>query len=98
MEIFALQGDQIIRKLAKPIVGKLESAKDLVVAGSHTSPHTIKGTCKTRVDGDRRFVRVARATEIVHADRHRTTKLPKGDYEIFPQRERGGAGDRAIED
>ena len=98
MEIFALQGDQIIRKMPEPITGKLEAAKDLVIAGSHTSPHTIKGACKTRVDGDRRLVRVARATEIVHADRHRTTKLPKGDYEIFPQRERGGAGDRAIED
>jgi len=98
MEIFALQGDQIIRKLAKPITGKLETAKELVIAGSHTSPHTIKGTCKTRVSGDRRLLRVARATEIVHADRHLTTKLPKGDYEIFPQRERGGDGDRAVED
>ena len=98
MDVFALQGDQIIRKLDKPLTGKLESAKALVIAGSHTSPHTIKGPCKTRVAGDRRYVRVARATEIVHADRHRTTKLPKGDYEIFPQRERGGDGDRAVED
>ena len=98
MDIFAIQGDQIIRKLAKPITGNLEVAKDLVIAGSHTSPHTLKGTCKTRVDGDRRIVRVARATEIVHADRHRTTELPKGDYDIFPQRERGGQGDRAVED
>ena len=98
MNIFAIQGDQIIRKLANPITGKLDAAKDLVIAGSHTSPHIIKGTCKTRVDGDRRLVRVARATEIVHADRHRTTELPKGDYEICPQRERGGQGDRAVGD
>ena len=98
MDVFALQGDQIICKLSKPITGKLEAAKDLVIAGSHTSSHTIKGAVKTRVDGDRRLVRVARATEIVHADRHRTTKLPKGDYEIFPQRERGGSGDRVVED
>jgi hypothetical protein len=98
MNIFAIQGDQIIRKLEKPIVGKMEAARNLVIAGSHASPHTIKGMCKTRVNGDRRLVRVARATEIVHADRHRITKLPKGDYEIFPQRERGGAGDRAVED
>jgi len=78
MDVFALQGDQIICKLSKPITGKLEAAKDLVIAGSHTSSHTIKGAVKTRVDGDLRLVRVARATEIVHADRHRTTKLPKG--------------------
>jgi hypothetical protein len=98
MDIFALQGDQIVRKLSKPIAGKLEKAKDLVIAGSHTSPHTITGLCRTRVEGDRRLVRVSRATTIVHADRHRTTDLPKGDYEIFPQRERGGDGDRAVED
>jgi hypothetical protein len=99
MEIFALQGDQIIRKLPNPDTGKLEPARDLVIAGSHTSPHIIRGKCLTRLDGDRRFVRVARATTIAHhADRHRDTALPKGDYEIYPQRERGGNGDRAIED
>jgi hypothetical protein len=98
MEIFALQGDQIIRKLEKKITGKLETAKDLVIAGSHTSPHTILGKCLTRMDGDRRLVRVGRSTTIVHADRHNETKLSKGDYEISPQRERGGDGDRAVED
>jgi hypothetical protein len=98
MEVFALQGDQIIRQLDQKITGKLEAAKNLVIAGSHTSPHTILGKCLTRVDGDRRLVRVGRATAIVHADRHNETKLPKGDYEISPQRERGGNGDRAVED
>ena len=33
MDIFAIQGDQIIRKLAKPITGSLDAAKDLVIAG-----------------------------------------------------------------
>lgn len=98
MNVFALQGDQIIRKMERPIAGKLEAVKDLVIAGSHTSSHIIKGACKTRVEGDIRFVRVARATKIIHADRHQATEMPKGDYEIGPQRERGGDGDRAVKD
>lgn len=98
MQFHALQGDQVIRKLDKPIAGKLEPATNLVIAGSHTSPHTIRGKVLTRMDGDVRKVRVARATTIEHSDRHRTTKLTKGDYEIYPQRERGGDGDRAVED
>jgi hypothetical protein len=97
MEIFALQGDQIIRKCA-PVAGKLESVTNLVIAGSHTSPHTIRGKVQTRVEGDVRFVVVPRATTIDHADRHNQTKLPKGSYSISPQRERGGTGDRAVED
>jgi hypothetical protein len=97
-DIFALQGDQIIRKLDKRIAGELEPARDLVIAGSHSSPHIIVGRCYTRMERDRRLVRVSRATIIKHADRHRPTKLIKGDYEIYPQRERGGDGDRAVED
>lgn len=98
MEIFALQGDQIIRKLDKRITGKLEAAKDLVIAGSHTSPHTIRGTVYTRLEGDLRLVQVRKGTTIEHAGRHRATQFPKGDYSIGPQRERGGDGDRAVGD
>ena len=98
MKIPALQGDQVIRKMDKPITGRLFPARDLVIAGSHSSPHTIRGKVLTKIEGDVRFVRVARATVIEHADRHNTTKLAKGDYWIYPQRERGGDGDRAVED
>jgi hypothetical protein len=98
MKIFALQGDQIIRKLDKKITGHLEAAKDLVIAGSHTTPHIIRGTVHTRLEGALRLVQVRRGTTIEHAGRHRATQLPKGDYSIGPQRERGGDGDRAVED
>jgi len=98
MEIFALQGDQRIIKLDKPIKGKLLPATNLVIAGSHEGAHTILGKCMTRVERDARLVRVARKTKIVHASRHKETLLPKGDYSIGPQRERGGDGDRAVED
>ena len=99
MNIFALQGDQKIIKLDTPITGKLEKATNLVIAGSTSgSPHTIRGTVETRMEGDRRLVAVRRATTIDHKDRHNPTKLPKGDYLIEPQRERGGDGDRAVMD
>lgn len=98
MQLEALQGDVVIRKLDKKITGELDLAKDLVIAGSHSSPHTVVGAVRTRVEGDVRYLRVAKATTIKHADRHRTTKLAAGDYMIYPQRERGGNGDRAVED
>jgi hypothetical protein len=97
MEIYALQGDLRIEKLAS-ISGKLQPAKDVVLAGSHEGEHVLKGACETRVEGDVRLVRVRRATKIVHASRHQETQLAKGCYSIGPQRERGGDGDRAVED
>jgi hypothetical protein len=98
MKIFALQGDQIIRKLDRGIAGNLESATNLVIAGSHSSPHTIRGNVLMRMDGDVLLVRVELDTTIEHAGRHQNTVLPAGDYEIFSQRERGGNGDHAVED
>jgi hypothetical protein len=98
MDIFALQGDQVIRQLSQPIAGQLAPAKLLVIAGSHSAPHTIRGTVYTRMEGDLRLVRVKKATVIEHTGRHRPTMLPKGDYSIGTQRERGGDGDRAVED
>jgi len=98
MDIFALQGDQIIRKLDKPIEGKLEPVSNLVIAGSYTAPHTIRGTVHTRMEGDLRLVHVRKGTVIEHDGRHHETLLPKGDYSICPQRERGGDGDRAVMD
>jgi hypothetical protein len=98
MEIFALQGDQVIRKLDNDIAGNLEPATNLVIAGSHSSPHTIRGIVLTRMEGDVRLVRVELDTTIEHAGRHRKTVLPAGDYEIFSQRERGGNGDQAVLD
>jgi hypothetical protein len=102
MHIIALQGDQVIRAAAEPfsaeVAKKLRPATNLVIAGSHSSPHTILGHVLTCMDGEMRQVRVGRATIIEHADRHLTTRLAAGDYEIYPQRERGGDGDRAVAD
>jgi len=98
MKINILHGDQVIRKLSNPIKGDLDPATDLVIAGSHSSPHTIRGNVLTRSESDVRFVRVESDTVIDHADRHKTVQLPAGDYVIYPQRERGGDGDRAVED
>jgi hypothetical protein len=98
MHIFAIQGDQVIRKLDTKISGKLQPATNLVIAGSHEGTHTIKGTCQTRLDGDIRLVRVQRKTKLVHASRHLETAMPAGDYSITTQRERGGDIDRAVED
>ncbi|HEY5960282.1 MAG TPA: hypothetical protein VIV60_27200 [Polyangiaceae bacterium] len=97
MEIYALQGDLRIEKLAK-ISGKLTPANNLVLAGSHEGEHVLIGTCETRMEGDVRLVSVKRATKIVHASRHQETRLATGCYSIVPQRERGGEGDRAVED
>ena len=96
MEIYARQGDQVIE--AKGITGELTEHTDLVIAGSQTSAHTLRGKCEARREGTRLFVRLSADSVITHADRHRDTPIVAGTYEIRPLRERGGNGDRAVED
>lgn len=98
-EIYARHGDLVIEKFPlNTHSGDLDRATDYVVAGSHSSPHTIRGVCLQRRDGEQIRVRIPEDTQLVHADRHTVIPLPAGDYTIGPLRERGGEGDRAVED
>jgi len=99
-EIYARQGDLIIRRLDK-IDGELQTVKSIVFAGDSSGhPHTLSGTSQIRKDGRRTFVRVSSKREITHGKSggHKTVTLNKGDYEIYPLRERGDKNDRAVED
>jgi hypothetical protein len=96
MEIFARQGDVVIRKTR--LVGELDDATDLVVAGASSHPHTIRGACKFKRDGNITVVRVPDDTTIEHAGRHQSISLPAGDYELTSLRERGDEYDRQVED
>jgi hypothetical protein len=101
MEMAARHGDLVIERLAAPITGELTKVRNLVFAGDSSGhTHTLKGAALHRRDGRRTFVRIAKATELVHAksDGHKTITLKKGDYEVRPLRERGDGADRAVED
>ena len=96
MDVFGRQGDVVIRK--QQISGELEAAEGLVVTGASSHPHVIAGRCLFRRDGRTVFVRVEVATNMTHAGQHKPVSLPPGDYACSPLRERGGVGDRAVED
>jgi hypothetical protein len=100
MNIFARHGDLVIEKTT--ITDALEPATDLVLAGGSSGhPHTLRGWCLHRRDGDNRtFVRldVARTLEHGRADGHQDIALPPGDYEIRRLRERNAGTDRNVED
>jgi hypothetical protein len=99
--IFARQGDLIINRLDKPITGDLTETKRITFAGDSSGhPHTLLGDAMQRREGRRTFVRLAHEGTIEHgrAGGHQPVTLPAGDYEIGPLRERGDAGDRAVED
>lgn len=97
MEIYARQGDLVINKAATMPDG-LEKQRGLVLAGATSSPHTVVGTVEAKRDGGSTFIRVTEATTVEHAGRHKPVKLAPGDYVVRPLRERGGEGDRAVED
>ena len=101
MEIYGRHGDLVIQKLDTPITGELTEVRNLVFAGDSSGhTHTLKGKALHRRDGRRTFVRVAKATALVHgkADGHKTMPIAAGDYEVRPLRERGDGADRAVED
>ena len=101
MNLYGRQGDLVIEKLTKPIKGDLLPARDVVFAGDSSGhTHTLRGACLMRREGAVHLVRVAEALPLEHAksDGHKTIELAPGDYEIRPKRERGDAGDRAVED
>jgi hypothetical protein len=96
MKIFARHGDVVIRQ--QPVTGELAPATDLVIAGSSSSPHTVRGACQYRLDGQVTSVRLAADTVIEHAGRHKPIPLPAGDYQFSALRERGDKDDRKVED
>ena len=100
MEIYARQGDLVINKFEGD-PGELSPAKDHVFAGDSSGhPHTLKGKSKIRIDGRRTLVLLEKPTELVHgkSDGHPTVSIEAGTYEVYPLRERGDEGDRAVED
>jgi hypothetical protein len=101
MNIYARQGDLVIRKLDAPASGELRPKTNIVFAGDSSGhPHTLRGNALMRRDGRKFFVRLAEPTVLEHgsAGGHKAVTLEAGDYEIGPKRERGDAGDRAVED
>jgi hypothetical protein len=100
MEIYARQGDLVISRFDGD-VGEQLPAKDHVFAGDSSGhPHVLKGKSKIRVDGRRTLVSVEKPTKLVHgkSDGHPTVEIEAGAYEVYPLRERGDKGDRAVED
>jgi hypothetical protein len=101
MNIYARQGDLVIRKLETPIAGELKAVKSVTFAGDSSGhPHTLVGACEYRKDGRTTLVRVKAKRVLTHgkADGHKDVALAKGDYEITPLRERGDGSDRIVED
>lgn len=105
MEIYARQGDLVIDKLSAPITGELAPARDTVFAGDSSGhPHRLTGAHlirrETRDGAPVFLVRVEEKRSISHGkpDGHRNVTLVPGDYEIRPLRERGGVGDRPVQD
>lgn len=100
MEIYARQGDLVIRKLDSSEVeqGNLKEEQNPVLAGSDTSTHTIPGKHLVRRDNDRIIVQIAETVQMIHGDRHRPVELAPGSYQITSLRERRDGQDRDVED
>lgn len=101
MNLYARQGDLVIEKLPRPIPGDLEKATNVVFAGDTSGhPHILRGTALIQRDRRSTRIRLAEPMALEHGrpDGHRTVQLEPGDYEVRPLRERGGDGDRAVED
>lgn len=99
MELYARQGDLVFNKLPDNFeMGELVAASDLVLAGSTSSRHVVRGPSLTREDGTDRLVKVVTATQVSHDDRHLPTELIPGNYRASKLRERHGDGDRQVED
>lgn len=98
MELYGRQGDLVFSRVERAD-GELLPASDYVLAGAASgAPHTVRGEVLARREEGRTLVRVTEPTVVEHAGRHQPLELEPGDYEIRPLRERGGEGDRAVED
>jgi hypothetical protein len=97
MELYARQGDLVFTRIPK-IDEELTKKSNLVLAGALSAPHTVTGEVLARQDGSTTFLRVTEPVTVAHAGRHLPVQLEPGDYRASPLRERGGEGDRAVED
>lgn len=102
MNLYGRQGDLVIEKLTQPLTGDLVKQTNIVFAGDSSGHrHRLMGTALVLPSTGRttRFS-IVEPTDLVHekADGHKTLPLEAGSYEIRPLRERGDAGDRAVED
>jgi hypothetical protein len=96
-------GDLVLRAISKAEAeksGELQAARDLVVAGHDTAPHTIRGLVSYRMDGEgaariTTFV-VHEDTTIEHAGRHEPGELLAGAYRMAALVE--GESRSAVED
>lgn len=77
-------GDLTFVKHTSPHTVDLKPARDLVVAGNDTAPHTIVGACLFAREGEGANtvlrIRLPEDTRIIHAGRHTEGLLPAGDY------------------
>ena len=105
MNIYARQGDLVISKLADGALdaANLVARENISLAGDSSGHrHRVVGPALVEATAarERTKFRVSAATTLVHEkqDGHADVALAAGDYEILPLRERGGAGDRSVED
>lgn len=95
-----LHGDITIHPLPGGIPAgiELKPARDIVIAGAKSSPHTIRGEILFAERNGGFFVRVMKSTSVDHSTRHNDIILTKGDHFAHPQRERGDGQDQAVAD
>jgi len=97
MNLYARQGDLVISQMP-PVTGG-DNKLNYIVAGADTAPHTVLGDATVSVSDGTTVVTPVTDTVIRHAGRHLEVPLPAGySYSITRLRERGDAGDRAVED
>lgn len=93
-------GDLVLRKIPLKNAGEVAAATDLVLAGHDTAPHTVKGACRFRTDGEGASavttIVLDAPTELVHMGRHTSGELEAGAYRIAALVE--GEGRTAVED
>lgn len=100
MEKYARHGDLVIDKLSdtEAAAFNFKPVTNFVIAGSSSSPHTVRGTIGVARDGGGTYLDVPEPTVLDHSSRHEPIPLEAGKYRVGPLRERGGEGDRAVED
>lgn len=101
MEIYARQGDLVIRREPVPSNVKLEKASGpVVLAGRETAPHVInafEGVSYAESNGVQ-YLRTKNTVKISHAGRHTEATLEPGEYSVESLAEMRGDVAAAVED